>query len=391
MTVQAPGRVVIVGGAIVGSFSAWALRQAGFGGAITVVEQDPTYQRSSTALSAAGIRTQFGTPTNIRMSLYAAQLFRDIQSVFGDDADVGFHEKGYLILGGTHQVAERTAAAEMQNAHGAEIQVLGPDDLRARFPGLQVDDIGVATFGARHEGWFDAWSLLQLVRRAARQSGVTYVQAAAAGFETDDARLTAVRLAGGERIACDVCVLAAGAWSGRLAAGLGIALPVVPKKRTVFSFKTPFKLPGFPMLFDTSGLWIRPEGDGWIGGIQPPPDQDPDADGDFEPQHALLEATYWPLLAKRIPAMEELRLQRAWAGHYEVNMLDHNGVVGPHDELPNLMFATGFSGHGVMHAPAVGRGVAELIVHGGYRSIDLSPLGWGRIRTSTPMPETIVY
>ena len=200
-----------------------------------------------------------------------------------------------------------------------------------------------------------------------------------------------MRLAGGERIACDVCVLAAGAWSGRLAAGLGIALPVVPKKRTVFSFKTPFKLPGFPMLFDTSGLWIRPEGDGWIGGIQPPPDQDPDADGDFEPQHALLEATYWPLLAKRIPAMEALRLQRAWAGHYEVNMLDHNGVVGPHDELPNMMFATGFSGHGVMHAPAVGRGVAELIVHGGYRSIDLSPLGWGRIRTSTPMPETIVY
>lgn len=391
MSLHEQRRVVIVGGAIVGSFSAWALRQAGFGGAITVVEPDPSYQRSSTALSAACIRTQFGTPASIRMSLYAAKMFRDIRAVFGDDADVGFHEKGYLVLGGPHQVAERIAAAEMQRAHGADIQVLGPDELRARFPGLQVDDIGVGTFGARHEGWFDAWSLLQLVRRAARRSGVDYVRASVAGFETDDAKVTGVRLADGQHIACDVCVLAAGAWSGRLVAPLGIALPVVPKKRTVFSFKTPFRLDNFPMLFDISGLWIRPEGEGYIGGIQPSADNDADADGDFEPQHELLEETYWPLLATRFPAMEQMRLQRAWAGHYEVNTLDHNGVVGPHDELDNLIFATGFSGHGVMHAPAVGRGVAELIMHGGFSSIDLAPLGWARIRTSTPMVETIVY
>jgi len=383
--------VVIVGGAIIGSFSAWALRQAGFTGQVTVVEPDPSYQQSSTALSAAGIRTQFGTPTNIRMSLYAAQMFRDIRRIFGDDADVGFVEKGYLILGGPQQVAERIAAAEMQRTHGADIQLLGPDELRARFPGMRVDDIGVGTFGARHEGWFDAWSLLQLVRRAARRWGVCYVQAAVTGFDTSDAKVTGVRLSDGQRIGCDVCVLAAGAWSGRLVAPLGIALPVVPKKRTVFSFKTPYRRPNFPMLFDTSGLWVRPEGEGYIGGIQPDAAHDADADGDFEPQHDLLEETYWPLLATRIPAMEQLRLQRAWAGHYEVNTLDHNGVVGPHDELPNLIFATGFSGHGVMHAPAVGRGVAELIVHGGYRSIDLGPLGWARIRTGTPMPETIVY
>jgi glycine/D-amino acid oxidase-like deaminating enzyme len=385
------GHVVIVGGAIMGSFSAWALRQAGFAGAITVVEKDPSYQRSSTALSAASIRTQFGTPTNIRMSLFGAETFRAIKTLFGDDADIGFHEKGYLILGGVEQVAERRAAAEMQRAHGAEIEVLDADALRARFPGLDVDDVGIGTFGARHEGWFDAWSLLSLVRRGARRLGVTYVESSVAGFETDDAKVTGVRLADGERLACDFCVMAAGAWSGRLAASLGIALPVVPKKRTVFSFKTPFKLDNFPMLFDASGIWIRPEGEGYIGGIQPRPEHDADADGDFEPHHALFEDTFWPLLAARIPAMEELRLQRAWAGHYEVNTLDHNGVVGPHDELSNLIFATGFSGHGVMHAPAVGRAVAELITAGGYRAIDLSPLGWSRIRSATPMHETIVY
>lgn len=383
--------VVIVGGAIMGSFSAWALRDAGFRGSITVLEKDASYQQSSTALSAAGIRTQFGTPTSIRMSLYAADMFRRIRSIFGTDADVGFQERGYLMLGEPSQVAERTAAAAMQRDHGADVQVLMPDEMSLRWPGICFDDIGVGTFGASSEGWFDAWSLLQLVRRAARQSGVTYIPAEVVGFETNGQRVSSVRLAGGERIGCDFCVLAAGAWSGRLVCRLGIALPVVPKKRTVFAFRAPFRLAGFPMLFDTSGLWIRPEGEGFIGGIQPEEARDPDADDDFEPQHELLEDRYWPKLATRIPAMEQLRLQRAWAGHYEVNTLDHNGVVGPHDELGNLIFATGFSGHGVMHAPAVGRGVAELIMHGGYRSIDLGPLGWARIRSSTPMPETIVY
>ena len=121
------------------------------------------------------------------------------------------------------------------------------------------------------------------------------------GFESDDARVTGVRLANGERVDCDVCVLAAGAWAGRLVAALGIDLPVVPKKRTVFSFKTPFRLSNFPMLFDTSGVWIRPEGEGYIGGIQPSAANDADAEGDSEPQYDLLEETYWPLLATRSP------------------------------------------------------------------------------------------
>lgn len=374
-----------------GSFCAWSLRKAGFAGSITVVEKDATYQYSSTALSAASIRTQFGTPANIKMSLFGAELFRNIKAVFGDQADIGFQEKGYLILGGPAQIAERVAAAEMQRTHGADIVVLDPDELGARFPGISFEGVGIGTYGARHEGWFDAWSLLSNVRRAARQRGVNYAEAAVETFETDDAKVTGVRLSSGETIFCDFCILAAGALSGRLVAPLGIELPVVPKKRTVFSFKTPFRLQGFPMLFDSSGIWVRPEGDGYIGGIRPPAERDADAYGDFEPHHELMEEPYWPLLATRIPAMQALRLERAWAGHYEVNTLDHNGVVGAHDELTNLIFATGFSGHGVMHAPAVGQGVAELITFGGFRSIDMTPLGWGRIRSSTPMVESIVY
>ncbi|KAF1070865.1 FAD-binding oxidoreductase [Variovorax sp.] len=384
-------RVVIVGGAIIGSFCAWSLRQAGFAGPITVVEKDASYQFSSTALSAASIRTQFGTAANIRMSLYGARMFRDVKAVFGDQADIGYRERGYLILGGHDQVTQRLEAVRMQRSHGADIRVLDPDELAARYPGVDFGDVGIGTLGVQHEGWFDAWSLLSEVRRSARRLGVDYVEAKASGFRTHGARVTGVELSNGEVLACDFCVLAAGALSGRLAALLDIALPVVPKKRTVFSFKTPFKASELPMLFDSSGIWVRPEGEGFIGGIQPPAEIDGDADGDFEPHHDLMESLFWPLLAKRIPAMEELRLQRAWAGHYEVNTLDHNGVVGPHDELGNLIFATGFSGHGVMHAPAVGRGVAELITTGAFRSIDMSPLGWARIRSATPLFESIVY
>jgi len=385
-------RVVIVGGAIVGSFCAWELRRAGHTGAITVIDKDMSYQRSSTALSAASIRTQFGTPTCIAMSLHAAELFRELATNFGeDDAHIDYVEAGYLILGMEHQVDERVAAVEMQRAHGADVAVLMPHDLASRFPQLDFGGVGIGTFGLSGEGWFDAWGLLSLVKRAARGLGVQYLEAAVTGFETNGDAVTAVQLESGESIVCDACVLAAGALSGRLAALAGIDLPVVPKKRTVFNFQAPVSRDGFPMLFDSSGIWVRPEGDGFIGGIQPVAEDDHDADDDFEPHRDLFEDVYWPLLVQRVPGMDRLRLRRSWAGHYEVNLLDHNAVIGPHDRYGNLLFATGFSGHGVMHAPAAGRGIAELVTTGRYDTIDLTPLGWGRVRDKRPMVETIVY
>lgn len=385
-------RVVIVGGAIVGSFCAWELRRAGHAGPITVIDQDMSYARSSTALSAASIRTQFGTPTCIAMSLHAVELFRDLAQQFSDDdANIDYVEAGYLILGTSEQFDERVAAAAMQRNHGADIAVFTPHEMVARFPYCDFADVGVGTFGLSGEGWFDAWSLLSLVKRAARGLGVEYVQATVTGFEMSRDAVTGIRLASGETLACDVCVLAAGALSGRLAALAGIDLPVVPKKRSVFNFQAPVPRDGFPMLFDSSGIWVRPEGDGFIGGIQPAAADDHDADDDFEPHRNLFEDVFWPFLVERIPAMDQLRLRRSWAGHYEVNLLDHNAVIGPHDQIVNLVFATGFSGHGVMHAPAAGRGVAELITTGRYETIDLMPLGWHRVRDHRPMVETIVY
>lgn len=391
MSDTARARVVIVGGAIMGSFAAWFLRHEGFAGEITVVERDPTYRFCSTALSAASIRTQFGTPVNIRMSLFGVDFFRRIRENFGPSADIGYVENGYLILGGPDGTERRRAAVDMQRAEGADVVVLSPDEIAARFPWMSVGDVGIGTFGVTGEGWFDAWSLMSLVRGAAKDLGVRYVTGKAENFDLAGGRVRAVCLEGGDRLPCDWCVMAAGAASGALTATLGQALPVSPRKRTVFSFRAPLKAADFPMLFDSSGIWTRPEGEGFIGGIQPPAEFDHDATDDFEPHHDLMEDVFWPALAARVPAMEQLRLERSWAGHYEVNDLDHNGIIGPHDEIANLVFSTGFSGHGVMHAPAAGRGVAEVIVHGGYASLDLSPLGYDRIRRGSPLPESIVY
>ena len=388
---QSSETVVIIGGAIVGSSVAYFLREQGFDGRITVVERDPTYRKSSTALSAASIRTQFGCPVNIRMSLFGAEFFHTLKDRFGPDADIGFVERGYLILGGPETVTERRAGIDMQRAAGADVAALTPAEAKARHPWLQVEDLGIATTARRNEGWFDAWSLLSLVRRAARDRGVSYVEGHAEAIAVKNGRVAAVRLAGGQTIDADWCVNAAGAASAAVVSSLGIDLPVSPRKRTVFCIKAPLEPAGFPMLFDTSGAWIRPEGEGFICGIAPGAANDPDATGDFEPAHALLETSLWPALAHRIPALEQLRVESAWAGHYEVNTLDHNGIIGPHDEIENLVFATGFSGHGVMHAPATGRGVAEWITRGRFEAIDLSPLGFARIRAGTPLPETVIY
>ena len=384
-------KVVIIGGAIMGSFAAWFLRREGFAGEVTVIEKDPTYRFCSTALSAAAIRTQFGTPVNIHMSLFGVGFFRNIKQTFGHAADIGYREKGYLILGGPETVAARRAAAVMQRSEGADVLALTPDEIAQRFPYMSMVDVGIGTFGPTGEGWFDAWSLLSLVRGAAKDLGVRYVSGEVIGFDLSGDRIRAVRLRQKASLPCDWCVMAAGAASGALMAHLDQPLAVSPRKRTVFSFRAPLKAANFPMLFDNSGIWIRAEGEGFIGGVQPPADRDPDATGDFEPDHALMQDVFWPALATRIPAMEELRLDRAWAGHYEVNALDHNGVIGRHDEIANLVLSTGFSGHGVMHAPAAGRGVAETILHGRFVSLDLAPLGYHRIRSGTPLPESIVY
>lgn len=191
-------KVVILGGAIVGSFVAYFLQELGFGGQIQIVERDPTYQFSSTALSAAAIRTQFSCAINIRMSLFGADFFRNIENRFGPKADIGFHENGYLILGSPEGAAARSAGLAMQVAAGAEVLALDPRQLLARFPWLNVEGLGLSTLEVRNEGWFDAWSMLSLVRNRVRSRGGVYVTAEVQSFILRGGSIAGVRLSNGQ-------------------------------------------------------------------------------------------------------------------------------------------------------------------------------------------------
>ena len=140
------------------------------------------------------------------------------------------------------------------------------------------------------------------------------------------------------------------------------------------------------MVIDPSGAYFRPEGQGFIAGIAPDADDDPETE-DFDVHPTLFEDILWPLLASRVPAFEALRCTRSWAGHYDMNTIDQNVIIGLHPEVDNLLFANGFSGHGMQQSPAVGRALSELIVHGHYQTLNLARLGWERILSGNPLIE----
>lgn len=383
--------VAIVGGGVIGCATAFFLRELGYTGTVTVFEKDPSYQFASTARSAASIRQQFTTPVSTEMSQFSWGFLTSMPDRFGPDGDIALVRSAYLLL------ADKPREAMLRNCHetftrlGADIAWLDQDALAARFPWLNTEDLVGGTLGLAGEGWFDAYMLLRVLRREARNLGVTFVDKEVTAFEQGNAGISAIRLANGERVRVGEVVNAAGPAAGRIAALAGLKLPVEPRKRTMFVIQAPLEPRGMPFVFDCSGIALRPEGDRFICSALPQEDRDPHPGEDFEPDHYLFEDAVWPALAHRVPALERLRLQSAWAGHYEMNLFDHNGVVGRHPGIGNFIFANGFSGHGVMHAPATGRGVAELILHGRYTSLDLRPLAYERIAANQPIHEALVY
>jgi sarcosine oxidase len=257
-----------------------------------------------------------------------------------------------------------------------------------RFPWLGLDGIRAGSHGEADEGWFDPFALLQAFKRKAISLGVTYLADEVVDVTVDNGRVTELRLRQGGPLACGWLVDAAGIRGREIARMAGIAdLPVFARKRQVFVFHCRESLPGCPLTIDPSGLYFRPEGEGFICGISPGPgEDDPDCD-DLEVDHTLFEDRLWPLLAARVPAFEAIKPQGAWAGHYDVNAFDANAILGPHPEIANFLFANGFSGHGLQQSPAVGRALAELIAQGRYVSLDLSRFAYERIARNDPIVE----
>ena len=385
--------IVIIGGGVIGSAIAYHLTLQQPGCEVVVVERDPTYACASSALSASSIRQQFSTDINIRISAYGIGFLRDVGTLLacnGDVPDVGLHEGGYLYLASAAGEGTLRENHLLQKGHGADVALLDPAQLAERFPWLALQDVVLGSLGLSGEGWFDGYLLLTALRRKAQSQGVRYVADEAVGFDmaTSDGvqHVAAVQLKSGTTLPCRFAVNAGGPWAAAIAGWANIPLPVVGKRRTVFHLSSPVQLPRCPLLIDASGIWLRPEGQGFIAGFAPPQDQDPDF-APLEPEYHAFEDHVWPTLAGRIPGFEALRMQGAWAGYYEMNTFDHNAIVGLHPACDNLVFANGFSGHGLQQCPAVGRGLAELVLTGGYQSLDLSPLSITRIADNRPLLE----
>ncbi|PVB62256.1 FAD-binding oxidoreductase [Labrenzia sp. 011] len=382
--------VVIIGGAVMGASVACHLAgRDDFTGRIVVVEADPAYETCASARSAASIRQQFSTAINIEISLYGIRFLREIGAalaVNGERPVIDLHEGGYLFLATPDKVGILERNHRLQQELGADIGMYDAAKLKQKFPWLEVADLAAGCHGRTGEGWFDGYGLMQAFRKKARALGVEYVSAKAS-VEADGAGGWRVRLSNGDSVTAPVVVNCAGASGGtEICRQAGLEVPVVPRKRCVFTFDCREKLDRFPLLVDPTGTYVRPEGTGYICGSAPPADRDTDC-SDFEVDHDLFEEHIWPALAARIPAFEAIRPGPSWAGTYDMNLFDHNAFIGAVPGLEGFYLALGFSGHGLQQSPAVGRGLAELITTGTYQSLDLSPLSVDRLAAQRPILE----
>ncbi|KAK6467989.1 FAD-dependent oxidoreductase domain-containing protein 1-like isoform X1 [Huso huso] len=419
--------VVIVGGGVVGwSVAYWLKKKERIrdGVRVVVVERDPTYSQASTVLSVGGIRQQFSMPENIHMSMFSCDFMRNINEhldVMNEDpVDLQFNHAGYLFLASENGAEIMEHNYNIQRGEGAKVSLLSPTQLKNKFPWINTEGVVLASYGMENEGWFDPWALLNAFRKKAISMGVYQCFGEVTGLQcTSREMMTAegepvefkrihhviVRMPNSlesQPVECGLVVngykmetwrnnsyLFTGIGTGCKDTMAGIPLPVEPRKRYVYVFHCP-NGPGLemPLLIDPSGAYARREGLGgnFLGGMSPSEEEEPDA-SDLEVDHDFFQEKVWPKLGHRVPDFQNIKVRSAWAGYYDYNTFDQNGILGIHPLVNNMYLATGFSGHGLQQSPATGRAVAELILDGGFKTLDLTALGLGRLFSGERMLE----
>lgn len=380
--------VVIMGGGIIGSATAYFLLKEDPHLSVAVIEPDSTYEFASALRSSGGCRVQFSGEENIAMSLFSIDFIRNFDQVMSTAthaAHVEWVEGGYLFIVPPQYTPQLERNVAIQRSQGCTVDLLSPAELQLRFPAMYVDDLGAGAH-TPHDGWCDPNGLLWGFRRKAVELGATYVSDKVVAARSGAGKALSVSLDKGQELAADAFVNAAGAWSAQVAQLFGMKLPISPVRRFEHYFTPGSHVGHLPYVKDMSRLAFRSEGQGYSGGL---------VDGDvtrgyhFDIDHDNFENVVWPAVAHRFPAFEAARCHRTWSGLYEVCELDGNAIIGAWGStMPNLYTVAGFSGHGMMHAPAAGRGIAELIVHGQYQTIDMSRLGYERVENNAPYPET---
>ncbi|MBI1799047.1 MAG: FAD-binding oxidoreductase [Candidatus Eisenbacteria bacterium] len=383
MSVPDSAPVVVIGAGCIGASIAYHLGRRGVRD-VVVIEKEPFAGAGSTGKAAGGIRAQFSSPINVLISMRSIEAYERFAEEM--ETDPVFFPVGYLFLLAD---AERWAAfrsqVEMQRGFGLDVRTLTPEEVRAMVPELRTDDLQGATFHGR-DGLANPHEITQVYVRQARRLGARFeFGVTATGFEMQGARVTGVRTSGGT-ISTPWVVNAAGPHAAEIAGWAGIALPVAPIRRHCFTTEPlPFAHERLPMIVDMkSGVYMHRESGGLLMGLanrEEPPGFDTSVNWD------LLERVVEPAF-HRMPLLEQAQISNAWAGLYETTP-DHNAVLGPPDAVGGLMLANGFSGHGLMHAPAVGDLIAEWIVEG-RPGLDLRPLRLERFSEQAVLAESNV-
>jgi glycine/D-amino acid oxidase-like deaminating enzyme len=369
--------VAVIGGGAIGSSVACFLLREQPALRVAVVEPDSAYELASTPRASGGARRLFSCPENIAMSMFGVDFIRALP-------EVGWRQGGYLFIVPESGVATLDANWRTQTALGARVELLDRAGLARRFPSMNVTDLAAGAWSP-DDGWCDPYSLLQALRREARSLGATYVPDRVAALARDGRRVRIATLESGATLSADQFVNAAGAWAGLVGAMAGMPLPIAPLRRFEHYFETPNEIEPLPYVKDLDRLAFRPEGRGYSGGLV---NADEPRGFNFDVDHGYFESTVWPALAHRFAAFDAVRCKRTWSGLYDQCELDGNPIIGNWPgRLDNFHIAAGFSGHGMMHAPAAGRAIAELVLHGTYRTIDLARLGYARVVANEPYPE----
>ncbi|OGD32406.1 MAG: hypothetical protein A2V45_13610 [Candidatus Aminicenantes bacterium RBG_19FT_COMBO_58_17] len=380
--------VIIAGGGIMGSATAYHLVRADNKLRVVVLERDPTYSRASTTLSLANIRIQFSLKENVQMSQYALEVverFDEEMAVGEDKPNIGFHREGNLFLV-DHEgrnLAEKALAGQIDL--GGEVMWWSPSEIKKHYPLYSPGAYEGATFGPR-DGYVDAQAFFMGYKAKARSLGAEYETEEVSQVLKSAHRVTGVRLASGRDLRSDVVVNCAGAWAGQLASTAGVKIPVQPVKRQVFALDTKIKPEGpLPLTILPSGLYFRTETGNLI--LVGKSMEDDPVGFDFAWDKRRFTELLWPELAEFVPAFDSLKVVRGWAGLYEVNTLDSNAILGEWPELKGFYLANGFSGHGLQQGPAAGRYISELVL-GVKPVLDLSIFSPQRILENRPLSES---
>ena len=390
--------VVIIGGAIMGSSVAWFLSQnPDFNGSILVVEKDQKYEFCSTAHTTSCMRQQFSTKLNVQISQFAADFVLNLQEYMVDKIKIPklkINSFGYMYLADDLSFAETLKDNQkIQIEAGAATELLSPTEIKLRYPFYNVEDIILGSINLVNEGYWDSMAVFDCWRNKAQENGVEYVENQVVDIIKNKSgdRIKSIKLRSGEFIAGENFVNASGPRAAFTSKMAGIDIPVEPRKRYSWIFKAEKPLDRqLPLTIDPSGIHVRENGGGTYqaGGHGV---EDPAVDfDDFSMDHDLWEEKVWPILAHRIPNFESIKLMHDWAGHYSMNTLDQNAIVGPHNEVQNFFFLNGFSGHGTQQAPAMGRAVSELLTYGAYQTLDMTPLHYERLMKGNRLVEKAV-